>query len=66
MTLMHVPWGNFHVWSRKNLQKKFNKTIETATQNEIDACKEMVKKEVMTALLLSGADKNCYGGLKST
>ena len=44
MTLMHVPWGNFHVWSKKHLKKASNKIIEKATQNEIDACEEMVKK----------------------
>ena len=54
------------MFGQEKNEKTYNKTIETATQNEIDACKGIVKKEVMFALLLSVADKNCYGGLKST
>ena len=48
--------GKFPCLVKKKLEKTYNKTIETATQNEIDACKEKVKNEVMAALLLSGTD----------
>ena len=58
--------GKFPCLVKKKLEKTYNKTIETATQSEIDAYKKMVKKEVMAAVLLSGAAKIHYGRLKST
>ena len=58
--------GKFQCLVKKKLEKVYNKTIDMATPDEVSKCKDLVKKEVMAALLLSGSDKLCFGGLKST
>ena len=40
--------------------------IDDASESEAKVCIEMVKKEVMAALLLHGADKSQQGSPKST
>ena len=40
--------------------------MEKVMQGGIEQCEKAVKKETMAALLLHGADKVRYGGLKST
>ena len=48
------------------MMEKINKTMEEATQQEIEECEKAVKMETMMALLLHGVNKVRYGGLKST
>ena len=55
--------GKFPCLVKKKLSKLYNKTIDEAIEDEIKMSKEGVKKEV---ILISGADKLRYGGLKST
>ena len=50
---------------KKKLDKIYNETLDMATLDEVSKCKELVKKEVMAALLLCGSDKLNYYGLKS-
>ena len=42
---------------KKGLAKTNSKTIDDATQAEIMACQDIIKKEVMAALLLHGSNK---------
>ena len=58
--------GKFPFLVKEKLSKMFNTTIDEATQDEIHKCEDMVKKEVIAALLLSGSDKIRFIGLKST
>ena len=48
------------------MMDKFDKIMEEVTQQEIEECEKAVRKETMVALLLHGADKVRYGGLKGT
>ena len=57
--------GKFPCLVKKKLKKVYNKTINMAAPDEVSKCKELGKKEVMAALLLSGSDKLHYDGLKS-
>ena len=66
MILMLAHWVNSHAWQRKKLGKLYNKLMDKAIEHELKTSEEVVKKEVMAALLLSGADKLRYGGLNST
>ena len=48
--------GKFPSYEKK-LAKMCNKTINNATKAKIMACQDIMKKEVMAALLLHGSDK---------
>ena len=58
--------GKFPCLVEDKMMEKFDKTMEVATQQEIEECERAIKKETMATLLLHGADKVRYGGLKST
>ena len=51
---------------KKKLSKLYNKSINETNEHELKTSEEVVKKEVTASLLLSGAEKLRYGGLKST
>ena len=55
--------GKFPCLVKKN---SANYTTNRFCEHELKTSEEVVKKEVMAALLLSGADILRYGGLKST
>ena len=48
------------------MKLKYNKTLKVATQQEIKTCEKAVKEEVMAVILLHGANKTRYRGLKCT
>ena len=47
---------NFHCLVETKI-KKYGKDTKSSTENEITACQEKVKKEVVTAMFLHGSDK---------
>ena len=62
---MHASWGSFHAWS-KRLKTICNKSVNEASENEWEACDEVIQKELIATLRLHGAEIFRYGGLKST
>ena len=48
------------------MEKTYGKDVKNAMESEINVGEEKVKKEVMTAMFLSGSDRFCCGPLKST
>ena len=58
--------GKFPCLVEDKVLKKYDKRMEEAMQAEIIECKKAVKKEIMAALFIQGADQISYGGLKNT
>ena len=46
---------------KKKLDKRFSRTMKIVSEAEAATCQNVVKKEVMAAILLHGADKFWYG-----
>ena len=58
--------GQFSCLVKDKMLEKYDKSMDEAMQAEIIECDEAVKKEMMAALFIHGADKIRYRGLKST